>query len=221
MDSFVGRLGRALVVVTALSAVLSAPAGAALINYTVSFSAPTIAPVGDPPFADPFTPAGGPVQNLAGTFTLQFDDSADASGLLTTFDLTTTSGQTEANFGFMGFRYNDALDRLSLGNCDASGCDADIGNDNIIVTIFGATSGSAFVNSVSYSLDGAGLQYNAVDDPAPPFGQDNFITETISFAPVPSRIPEPASLALIAGALSAFCLARRRRAATPRPHAPF
>jgi hypothetical protein len=190
------RLGiAAAVAALTLSAV--APAQATLINYTVTLAVP----------GDPYIPAGGPVQNLTATFKLQFDDSADAVGLLTLSDIGAAGGQTEADFGFMGFRYLQAFDRLGIGNCDAGGCNATPGADNIIVSIFDATSATPSVNSLSYSLDGENFQYNLFDPTA--------IEESISFAAVVDRtpVPEPASMSLIAMAFGALGLTRRRRTA--------
>jgi hypothetical protein len=187
-----GDMRRARVVTAFAFAALGvsglSPANATVLNYSVDV------------FPGTFSPVGGPITNLHGTFTLVFDDSVDVAGSLSSATITDSLDASidASDFGPLGFRYIVATDILGIGTCDLSGCAAVPGTDNFVLNISSATSSPDFI-SAFYSFQGENYEYTT----------STGFEGSISFEEVRTPIPEPAPWSLFIVAFGGVWLAMR------------
>jgi hypothetical protein len=163
------------------------PASAAIVSWTLDFSATGF----DIPAAPPF-----PVDTATGTISITFDNTADL------FTITTGVALVSSNFTVTdatAFNYDKLLDRITFGGL------------NIVDTILADSFDYALVVD-SISTNPTFFQfYYAYGNPN---DTGNTFTGFIEFEPGPGvAIPEPVALSLFGAGLIGLALSRRRRPA--------
>jgi hypothetical protein len=175
---------------TALALALVSVADAAPMTATVSVSASAFTDQGPVLFGDPSR--APPLDPAALSVDLTLDPALDAFGQTRGVTLITSTVPISAP---VAYSYDHTNDVLTLSDTSLSGVGITEGSNDVLVTINGFQSAPMLESFLYTSATTPGIFLSS--------------TGTVQVTPQPSPVPEPTSLALLAGAVALFTGRRR------------